>query len=66
LNVTDIRQIEIHTAKSLVPGPCRLEDEIAIAKSKKYKSPSGDQILAELIQTGDEIIINEYPCEKEM
>jgi hypothetical protein len=38
-NVSDVRQIEVHTAKPLVPGPSRLEDEVAIAKLKKYKSP---------------------------
>jgi hypothetical protein len=31
-NVSDVRQIEVHTAESLVPGPSRLEVEIAIAK----------------------------------
>jgi hypothetical protein len=38
-NVSDFRQIEVHTAEPLVPGPSRLEVEIAIAKLKKYKSP---------------------------
>jgi hypothetical protein len=33
-NVSDVRQIEVHTAESLVPGPSRLEVEIAIAKFK--------------------------------
>jgi hypothetical protein len=33
-NVSDIRQIEIHTAEPLVPGPTPLEVEIAIAESK--------------------------------
>jgi hypothetical protein len=51
-NVSDVRQIEVHTAEPLVPGPSHLEVEIAIAKLKKYKSPSSDQILAELIQAG--------------
>jgi hypothetical protein len=51
-NVSDVRQIGIHTAEPLVPGPSRLEAEIAIAKLKKYKSPGSDQILAELIQAG--------------
>jgi hypothetical protein len=36
-NVSDVRQIEVHTAESLVPGPSRLDVEIAIAKFKKYK-----------------------------
>jgi hypothetical protein len=56
-NVSDVRQIEAQTAEPLVPGPSRLEVEIAIAKLKKYKSPGSDQILAELIQA-DEILLS--------
>jgi hypothetical protein len=52
-NVSDVR----HTAESLVPGPSRLEAEIAIAKLKKYKSPGSDEIPAELIQTAGEILM---------
>jgi hypothetical protein len=37
-NVNDVRQIEVHTAEPLVPGPSHLEVEIAIAKLKKFKS----------------------------
>jgi hypothetical protein len=33
-NVGDLRQIEVHTAQPLVPGPSRLEVEIAIGKLK--------------------------------
>jgi hypothetical protein len=33
-NVSDVRQIEVHTAELLVPGPCRLEFEIVITKLK--------------------------------
>jgi hypothetical protein len=36
-NVSDVRQIEICTAEPLVPGPSRLEVEIATAKLNKYK-----------------------------
>jgi hypothetical protein len=36
-------------AQPLVPGPSRLEVEIAIAKLKKCKSPDRQQIPAELI-----------------
>jgi hypothetical protein len=43
-NVSDVRQIEVHTAEPLVPGPSRFEVEIAIAKLKEYKSPGSDQI----------------------
>jgi hypothetical protein len=51
-NVSDVRQIEVHTAESLVPDPSRLEVEIAIAKLKKYKSPSSYQFQTELIKQG--------------
>jgi hypothetical protein len=58
LNVRDVRQIEVHAAEPLVPGPSRLEVEIAIAKLKKYKLPGSDQIPAELIQAGGEILLS--------
>jgi hypothetical protein len=57
-NVSDVSQIEVHTAEPLVPGPSRLEVEISIAKLKKYKSPGSDQISAELIQAGGEILLS--------
>jgi hypothetical protein len=57
-NVSDVRQIEVHTAEPLVPGPSCLEVEIAIAKLKKYKSPGSDEIPAELIQAGGEILLS--------
>jgi hypothetical protein len=56
-NVSDVRQIEVHMAEPLVPSPSRLEVEIAIAKLEKYKSPGSDQIPAELIQGGGEILL---------
>jgi hypothetical protein len=56
-NVSDVRQIEIHTGEPLLPDPCHLEAEISIAKLKKYKSPGSDQILAELYQAGDETLV---------
>jgi hypothetical protein len=43
------RYYYIHTAETLVPGPSRLEMEIAIAKMKTYTSPGSDQIPTELI-----------------
>jgi hypothetical protein len=54
-NASDVRQIEVHTADPLVPGPSRLEAEIAIAKLKEYKSPGSDKIPAELIQAGGQM-----------
>jgi hypothetical protein len=56
-NVSDVRQIEVHTAEPLMPGPSRLEVEISIAKLKKYKLPGSDEIPAELIQAGGEILL---------
>jgi hypothetical protein len=50
--------MEVHTAEPLVPGPGRLEDEIAIAKLKKYILPDSYQIPAELIQAGGEILLS--------
>jgi hypothetical protein len=54
--VSDVRQIEIHTAEPLVPDPSPFEVEIAIAKLKRYKSPGSNEILAELIQAGGETL----------
>jgi hypothetical protein len=57
-NVSDVRQIEIHTAELLVPGPSHLEVEISIAQLKKYKSPGSDQVPAKLIQAGGETLVS--------
>jgi hypothetical protein len=51
--VSDVRQIEVHTAEPLVPGPSRLEIETANAKLKKYKSQGSDKI-----QAGGEILLS--------
>jgi hypothetical protein len=60
-NVIEVRQIEVHMAESLVPGPSCLEVEIAIAKLKKYKSPgSGGKMLLYAIHK----LIN-FICNKE-
>jgi hypothetical protein len=63
-NVSDVRQIEVHTVERLVPGPSHLEVEIAIAKLEKYKSPGSDQIPAELIPAGDNLINSVWNKEK--
>jgi hypothetical protein len=57
--VSDVRQIEIHTAEPLVPDPSPFEAEIANAKLKWYKSAGSDEIPAELIQAGGEILRSE-------
>jgi hypothetical protein len=58
VHVSDVRQIGVHTAQSLVSGHRYLEVEIAVTKLKKYKYPGSQsfivvvvcyQILAELI-----------------
>jgi hypothetical protein len=54
-------QIEIHTAEPLVPDPSPFEVEIAMAKMKRYKSPSSNQIPAELIQAEGEILCSKIP-----
>jgi hypothetical protein len=54
--VSDIRQIEIHTAEPLVSDPSTSVVEIAIAETESYKSPGSDQITAELIQAEGQIL----------
>jgi hypothetical protein len=54
--VSDVRQIEIHTAELLVADSSPSEVEIAIAKLKRYKSPGTDQIPAQLTQAGGETL----------
>jgi hypothetical protein len=56
--VSDVRLIAAHTAEPLVSDPSRLEDEIAIAKLKKYQLLSSDRIPAELIQAGGKILLS--------
>jgi hypothetical protein len=53
--ISDVRQIEVHTAELLVHDPSPFEVEIAIARLKRCRSPCNDQILPELIQAGGEI-----------
>jgi hypothetical protein len=57
-DVSDVRQIEIHTAEPLVPGLSHLVVEISIARLKNYKSPGSDQIPAELYQAGGETLVS--------
>jgi hypothetical protein len=57
-NVSDIRQIEVHTAEPLVPGLSSLKVELAIVKLKRCKYPGIDQIPAELFQSGGKILLS--------
>jgi hypothetical protein len=54
--VSDVRQIEIHTAEPIEPVANPFDVEIAIANLKSYKSPGSDEISAEHIQARDEIL----------
>jgi hypothetical protein len=64
-NVSDVRQIEVYTAKQLVLDNNHLEVEITIAKLKKCKSLGSDQILAELIHAGKTYELNNSIWNKE-
>jgi hypothetical protein len=57
--VHDVRQMDIYKPEPLVPEPSLVEVEIAIGKLKSYKSPGTDNILAELIKAGHEILYSE-------
>jgi hypothetical protein len=57
--VGGVRQTEMHTAEPFVPEPSASEVEVAFGKLKNYKSPSVDQIPAELIQEGGETLHSE-------
>jgi hypothetical protein len=46
----------MHTAEPFVPESRASESEVATGKLKRYKSPVVDQIPAELIQAGGEIL----------
>jgi hypothetical protein len=54
-----IRQTEIQTKEPFVPEPSATEVEITIRKLKRYKAPGSDQIPAELIEAGGEILHSE-------
>jgi hypothetical protein len=53
-NVSDVRQIEVHTNEPLAPGPSHLEVDIATAKLKEYSYHTP----AELIQVGGETLLS--------
>ena len=57
--VSDVRQMEIHTAEPPVPEPSAFEVELATEKVKSHKSPGIHHIPAELIKTGGRTICSE-------
>jgi hypothetical protein len=54
-----VRQMDIHMVEPSVPEPSLVKVESAIGKLKSYKSPGTDQIPAELIKAGGEILYTE-------
>jgi hypothetical protein len=54
-----IRQTEIHTAEPFVAEPSAAEVEVAIRNLTRHKAPRSDQISAEMIQAGREILHSE-------
>jgi hypothetical protein len=54
-NVSDVMQILVYTAEPVVP--CQPVGKIVTAKLKKYKLPGSDQIPAEVIQAGGEMLL---------
>jgi len=47
--VNDVTQVDVQTAKPLIPEPSAFEFELATEKLKSHKLPGTDQIPAELI-----------------
>jgi hypothetical protein len=58
--VSDVRQIEIHTAEPLVPDPSPFNFEFAVANMKRYKSQGSYDIPAEVIQPEGEILRSNF------
>jgi hypothetical protein len=54
--VSDVRQIELHTAEQLVPVASPFEVKIGIANLKRCKSLGINKILAELLQVVSEAL----------
>ena len=52
--VNDIKHMDIHTAKTLVPEPSAFEVQLAVEKLQSHKSLGTGQIPAELIKAGVE------------
>jgi hypothetical protein len=48
--VSDVRQMKIYSAEPLAPEPSSSDVEIIVAKLRKYKWPSTDQIPTEFIK----------------
>jgi hypothetical protein len=48
--------LSVTPAEPLIPDPSSFKVEITIAMRKRYKSPGSDQIPAQLIQAGGEIL----------
>jgi hypothetical protein len=66
--VHNVRHKDKHTAEPLVPESSLVEVETAIGNLKNYKSPGTDQLPAELIKAGGEMlcsvneVIGDHQC----
>jgi hypothetical protein len=58
-DVNDVRQTEMHAAEILVPESSCSEVETAIQELKRYKLPAINQMPADLIQVGGNILRSE-------
>jgi hypothetical protein len=54
------RQVQRHAPELLLHNPSPFKVEIAITKFNNKKSPGSDQIPAELIQAGGEILVSVF------
>jgi hypothetical protein len=54
-----VRHSEMRMVEPLVPEPSAFGVEIAIEKLKTYRSPTVDQIVAELMQLGSKTVHSE-------
>jgi hypothetical protein len=54
--VSGVSKIEIHTAELLVPQSCHFEVENRNVKLKNHKTPDSEQIPADVIKVGGEIL----------
>jgi hypothetical protein len=57
--VHDVRQMDIHTAQSLITEPSLVKVEISIFKLESYKSQGTNQIPDKLIKAGGETLYSE-------
>jgi hypothetical protein len=53
IGVSEVKQMDIHTAEPLIPEPSPFEFETATGELKRHKLPCIHQIPPEMIQAGE-------------